>query len=266
MVWIHPRGRAYHPGTAHVLAVCAQAAYLDGDKVEPWVGQIGEIRSFGWFDANSTQAFVIEGENSIIISFRGTEPTSLTDWMSDLNTALVGGPGGGLVHEGFQMALLAIWKDLLEYLFTLRNGSTDKKTLWITGHSLGGALATLAAAKLRLEREQPVNGVYTFGQPRVGDIKFRQAYDLDMGARHFRLVHNNDIVPRVPFRAMSYRHAGQLVYFNYQRLRMQEMEWWEILLDRVKGRWEDLFDPGTDGVKDHSMLEYMACVRRDKGA
>ena len=83
-----------------------------------------------------------------------------------------------------------------------------------------------------------------------------------MGGRTYRLVHNNDVVPRVPLRAMNYSHVGQFVYFDEEKNLREEMEWWEILMDRIKGRWRDLFDPGTDGIKDHDMEEYMGCLEK----
>jgi triacylglycerol lipase len=78
---------------------------------------------------------------------------------------------------------------------------TECRQLWLTGHSLGGALAMLAANELfsRAERgAAPIAGVYTFGQPRVGNAGFRDAYDTLLKGRTFRIVHGDDVVPRIP--------------------------------------------------------------------
>ncbi len=86
--------------------------------------------------------------------------------------------------------------------------------LYITGHSLGGALAVLAAAYLyRAHPDAQINkvlgGVYTFGQPMVGDAAFAASCDRDFGPLLFRHIFHNDIVPHWPPRtAGSFAHAG----------------------------------------------------------
>ncbi len=98
------------------------------------------------------------------------------------------------------MRLHYIWLDVWKTLQKERG----MRSLWITGHSLGGALAVLATAKLRFEKAQPVSGLYTYGQPRVGDFEFCSRFDQGFGDYTFRFVNFQDIVPRVPLRNMNY--------------------------------------------------------------
>ena len=77
-----------------------------------------------------------------------------------------------------------VWRDIWQFIFKQRKG----RALWITVHSLGAALATLAVAKLRLEKDEPVNGLYTFGQPRTGDRDFAKNFNADFGNQTFRYV------------------------------------------------------------------------------
>lgn len=194
----------------------------------------------------------------LILAFRGTQ--DLRDWMTDLNVVLVGGPGGK-VHDGFLNALGYVWRDIWQYIRTQR----QSRSLWVTGHSLGAALATLAVAKLRLEQDEAVNGLYTFGQPRTGDREFAKNFDADFAGQTFRYVNNNDIVTRVPFRSMSYSHVGTFKYFDENGDQRDNISWWDKVVDRVKGRIEDLLKPGTDGIKDHAIADYVTFLGRAAG-
>jgi triacylglycerol lipase len=204
-----------------------------------------------FFDVLDTQAYIMQNERAMILAFRGTEK-NIRDWMTDADIQLVNGPGGR-VHDGFQCGLNAVWR----YLWNFIDVRRGQRSLWITGHSLGAALATLAAAKLRLEKSTPVDGLYTFGSPRVGNEEFCQKLEQDLGERIFRFVNNNDVVPRVPFRLMNYRHVGTFKYFNPKGRLDEKAREDKLLLSRLEGRLQDLLDPGTDGIKDHSMSRYL---------
>jgi hypothetical protein len=93
--------------------------------------------------------------------------------------------------------------------------------LFITGHSLGGALAMLHAGMLFYFGEHEVTdrlgAVYSIGQPRVGDEEFGEFMLQNLGLeRYFRVVYCNDVVPRVPFDdpVFKFKHWGVCYYFN----------------------------------------------------
>ena len=99
--------------------------------------------SIDFFDDNDTQAFVAADAEKIVVCFRGTESDRLCDWLTDADISLVEGPLEGRVHGGFYDALSDVWHVVDRAVQQLdRYGH---KTLWVTGHSLGGALASLAA-------------------------------------------------------------------------------------------------------------------------
>jgi triacylglycerol lipase len=119
-----------------------------------------------------TQLFIGHSGSAIVMAFRGT--TNIRDWMTDAKIAFVDVPHGK-VHSGFNSALDSVWAEVLE---TLKQTQIYAQSLWITGHSLGRALAALAAAaRLSLDEHKPINGIYTFGQPRVGDRQFSREVD-----------------------------------------------------------------------------------------
>jgi triacylglycerol lipase len=132
-------------------------------------------------------------------------------------------------------------------------------SLWITGHSLGAALATLAVAKLRMEDDRPVNGLYTYGSPRVGDRIFARNFNQEFVAA-FRLVNNTDIVTRAPARIMLYSHVGHFLYLDEDKNLHDDIHWWYQFLDICKDAVQDLFDKDIDlgGIVDHRMTEYIA--------
>ena len=196
----------------------------------------------------------------IIVAFRGTEPKKLQDWLTDADFDLVEGPFGQ-VHDGFNRALRHVWRDLAR---SIKEFQDNGQSLWFTGHSLGAALATLAVATLR-EEDKPVHGLYTFGQPRTGDRHFERTFNADFKPRCFRFVNNNDVVTRVPLRAMKYSHVGTFLYFDADGNLTDDLHWWYRFLDRVEGRIEDLGKLGTDGIKDHSMNRYIANLEQNTG-
>ena len=107
-----------------------------------------------------------------------------------------------------------------------------------------------------------MHGLYTFGQPRVGGKTFARNFDLDFKSRTFRFVNNNDVVTRVPTRAMGYRHVGQVLVFDSSGKLQTDLHFWNTFVNRIVGRIEDLGKPGTDGIKDHSMARYVKNLER----
>jgi triacylglycerol lipase len=156
------------------------------------------------------------GRFVVIVAFRGTE--NIKDWMTDGRMRLVEATrmGTGVkVHVGFYGSLTSVLPEVLGELEQYRMQSPE---IFVTGHSKGGGEAMLAAPLIRAAGFE-VAGVYTFGQPRVGNGSFASMYDLFLGARTFRFVNEEDIVPRVPVPGLicNYRHAAHEVFFPSDR-------------------------------------------------
>lgn len=250
----------YSPANALALSNCAKWAYLNEAEIKQKVSSELGLTKFRFIhiDISDTEVFVAGDDKKIIISFRGTEPTKLQDVLTDAKFTLVYGPLGK-VHAGFIQALNSAWR---EVALSIRQFQDNNQTLWFTGHSLGAALATLAVAKM-VEFAYPVAGLYTFGQPRVGDQRFVETINKEMGGRYIRFVNNNDAVPRVPLRTMGYNHGGVFMYFDKSLNLSNDTTIWTRLLDGVKGRMEALGEKGTDGVNDHNMDTYVAGVAKN---
>lgn len=180
------------------------------------------------FQDQSTQVvFARHREKKIaILVFRGTEPSQRADVLADLKVwktplAKHGYPEGwGEAHSGFVEAFESV-APLIDKKLAELEGTGIK--LYITGHSLGGALATLAAARLLRDDAPKVElaGVYTFGSPRVGDAAFAKAFRSaakKRGVRAVRVRNDNDLVTRIPGLTLEYEHVGTLAFLQEGKL------------------------------------------------
>jgi len=176
------------------------------DQARAWQFESTEVFEVarGW-DVD-TQGYLAYGPERVLIAFRGTE--SGRDWRTNLQAVTDPGPWCDTrVHEGFQDAFAAVALQVGEIIGRIVR---DRQAIWITGHSLGGALAVLLAATL-LEAGRPVAGLYTFAAPRVGDGAFEAKLNKQMvDAAHWRVVNAGDLVPHLPPEPI-FSHAGNRV-------------------------------------------------------
>ncbi|MDU0204575.1 MULTISPECIES: lipase family protein [Paenibacillus] len=138
--------------------------------------------------------FIAESDTQIVIVFRGTSSTS--DWISDAiarQTAYPYAKDGGLVHKGF----LDIYNSARKQIIAVMSKLSPRKTLYLTGHSLGGCLANLCALDLTANTRFKEPSVYTYGSPRVGNPAFSSLFNRRTGPR-YRIYNTNDIVPELP--------------------------------------------------------------------
>lgn len=249
--------------TAHAMAESAALVY------QPWsfVRKITEYipGTFKSFDTDDTQVFILANSDRVIISFRGTEKGKVKDWQTDLNTQLIKAPFG-YVHRGFKESFDHVWGSMLTFI---RNNSSSDTPIWITGHSLGGALATVASMYMLLANRN-IHGIYTFGSPRVGDETFGDYLDSQIKDIHFRFVNNEDIVTRVPPRVMRYSHVGTCKYFDISGKLHTGIGAWHKFLDRLdsidlrsRARYANLQNRFPGGIDDHDMDQYIARLEKN---
>src|SRR5258708_653258 len=154
---------------------------------------------------DNTQAYILTNENNVVVAFRGTEaPTSidgLKDWLltdamnllivpeGRLGTDFIAASVTARFHQGFISALSEIWAPFSAA--TTAELKAADRPLWITGHSLGGALALLAGW-LFLRKFVNVHQIYTFGGPMIGNKDAVRAFDNELKGKIFRYVEPPD--------------------------------------------------------------------------
>ncbi|MEU9338890.1 lipase family protein [Streptomyces sp. NPDC048290] len=259
----------YSVERAYWLARASDLAYKDQAVID------SQARTWGFdrvrhhetvytapFPLQDTQAYTMAGPDMVVTAFRGTEPQQIKDWLTDACTPPWPGPGGvGYVHYGFAQALDTILPSVRDALAEVR---TDGQRVYFTGHSLGGALAMLAAARLALEDPRlAADGVYTYGQPRTCDRRLAAAFDEGLKDRVFRFVNNNDIVPTLPPEP-AFTHVAALRYIDSAgRLRTTPPGVLPRLADRAAGATADIFAPASDGIRDHLMGSYLTALEKN---
>lgn len=245
------------------LVTCAGLVSKDLNQIETLLQENCGLSKFKPFDNQDTQAFIAANNEIIVLSFRGT--TTMRDWLTDFNIKLIPSKVGR-VHQGFNKALDYIWQDLRQTLTDFRD---KEQSIWIAGHSLGGALATLAVDRLTEERIE-INGLYTFGQPKVGDKVFAANFNDKMKELTFRFVHDEDIVPKVPTALQGYCHIGTEVFFDRDDKMYTENIGWHKFISRCTSvairssdKASDFSAQNPGSINDHSLSYYKRCVQEN---
>lgn len=210
------------------------------------------------YSNNSAQAVMIEHKNYLCMGFRGTD--EIDDWLDNLNIISVDKLFGEF-HKGFYNANNDIWASIFNKYQELRKAK--KRPLFITGHSLGGAMATVAAAKL-VHQDLPFTAAYTFGQPRVMTRETSRIFNMEAKSRFFRFQNNNDLVTRVPARLSGYSHVGTFIYITDEKELYNDPGFWFRFVDAVDGAVEAVSEKGIDMIEDHDMADYLSAVQQWK--
>ena len=178
------------------LAEASQAAYND-QASRTWATAAGFTHT-GTFNRENIQGFWCAADDVVLLAFRGTSNPG--QWLRDARFYPVKHPWGR-VHEGFKDGVADVEQDIQ----AIDAAAKKAKHLWITGHSLGGALALIAAARWKMAGIK--SSIYTYGQPMVGLDGFADRFAIELPGRLVRFVNQSDIVPRVP---PGFSHTGML--------------------------------------------------------
>lgn len=202
---------AYSDRMAWVLASMSHLAYdrfEDGGKAKALLLKKLRGGGFKWIDGFSsdrtgTQAFLVikDDRSYAVLAFRGTEQT-WRDIQTDIRARRIRTPKGK-IHLGFKDAFSSVEEEIKTRLEPLSD-----IPLYITGHSLGGALATVATQILEWDSRfaDQIAACYTFGSPRVGNDE----YDSSIKSMFYRVVNTTDVVTIVPLLMMGFVHVGDV--------------------------------------------------------
>ncbi len=190
---------------------------LIGDVIVPGDEKKAEFLDYGVIMSGG-QAYVVTEMDKVIVAFRDTGSDKrwerilnmLTDARATLKKlSFLDDPELSKIsaHEGFVSEYMLFREKVIEYV-----SEHPDKEIYIVGHSLGGALTTLASFDIASTLGREVNAI-TFGAPRVGMKEFRDAFE-ELPIKMYRFVVANDPIPRVPGMLIPYEHVGELIQID----------------------------------------------------
>jgi triacylglycerol lipase len=212
-----------------------------------------KFKSFGFsivefFDIEGAQAYLLKDMNGMhVLSFRGTEVSEPSDVLADLKAGKNVEAIGGKIHVGFKGEINKLWP-------SIEKAVANIDSLHVTGHSLGAAMATIAAGRM----QSKVTALVTFGSPRVGNKEYVKCLTVT----HYRVQNNCDDVTKVPFRLMGFDHHGTHRYMNFHG-EFRDLTPWQrvkdMALSRLRARAKG---QKYIGVFDHMMANYIAKLQK----
>jgi hypothetical protein len=276
-----PARRTLSLSHAGWLMEAALLAYLPPRQAVPVFARFrpkpARVEFFGSAERD-VECYLLETASAVIVVFRGSEvlrpdlwrstrdaledfDSVLLDWTGDANVRLVPvGPRSlRRVHRGFQASLDSVWPKLGPRLGAL-HARAPRRRFWFAGHSLGGAMAALAADRFGR------GTLVTFGAPRPGDARFAASFR----PAAYRIVNNSDIVAWVPPPWLGgYKHVGRTWLITARGTLVEDPSWFREFsalarghLAQVQGLLRGRLEPiALEAFYDHSPLLYVRQLR-----
>jgi hypothetical protein len=213
---------SYSPSRALLFAHFSNAAYCSAANISYWDCApcraadkdfvVSKVVSGG-----GMQGFVGQAPgNDIVVSFRGSD--NIRNWIDNIDitkTDAYPKCDGCRVHTGFYKAWNSVKDDVVKEVQRLHEANSSAN-IFVTGHSLGAAVAALCAVELGASSQSlsfPIAGVYTYGEPRVGNDQFAKFYMTGTQVS-WRVTHWRDIVPHLPPEAFGFHHTATEVWYT----------------------------------------------------
>lgn len=251
---------------ALLMAKICELSYLKKTDQSPDVGMIKKrlkqintsFLSVYGFNKSSSQAIIVEHPNYIVVAFRGSDEPG--DWLKNIDLKKTKKIFGNW-HAGFWGAVDVIFDQIKAKL----NQMNQNKPLYITGHSLGGAMAQVFAGRC-LYDFQRIQGIYTFGQPRVVDKATKKIFNQYLKESYFRYQNNNDGVCRVPGLFNDFKHVGTHIYITHKKRIISRPKGWIQFTDAILGFFESVVNLKIDPMQDHDIKKYIKAININRAA
>ena len=221
--------------SVYEAAVRSKMAYLEPNEI-PFKNEF--ISS-----SEDTQVYIWKIDDVVYVTFRGT--SSLKDALDDLDIKRTRVSGKIKVHKGFYKQFQSVQIKITKILLKLTENASR---IIFTGHSLGGALAQIAAAYYGDVLEDIFVTCYTFGSPRVGNKYFVEWFSKNVN-EHVRVVNDNDPVPMIP--TMFY-------WTHTDNISVKLTEDSVKYIEKDTPWYKRMFDVFKSNVKRHSCDEYVS--------
>ena len=241
---------------ARLTVALSRVVYRSEERARGDGAALG-LSDFRFFADEPNEALSATGDDRLFLAFRGTE-AKVIDWIQNARFKPIPGELNGRVHSGFRTGLDGLWGDITPVV------EAAGLPVVLTGHSLGGALATLAAARLH-EAGHEVAAVYTYGQPRIGLSDFRGPYRAGLDEVTYRFINHIDLVTRVPLLVQGYRNVGHRVYFDRSGRSHVDAGIWKVALDDVLFRLTHFGRLEAAGLDPHDKGTYVDLVEAMAG-
>ena len=233
----------------------AEESAAEQARLAEALGRVGftDLELFGNAERGAAAFAAIGSYGTPLLSFRGTQPDNFKAVLTDLRIRPVVWPeSAGNVHEGFALAMQAMRPQILKWIERV---NPDLSKLILTGHSLGAAMATLAATIWRPE------WLITFGSPRVGDTAF---VGTVVTKNIVRFVDCCDAVTEEPPEFLGFRHVGNPTYITRAGLLVDNPDLSFIQADRRQARiayavryaWQFWRNALARDMADHAPVNY----------
>jgi hypothetical protein len=257
------------------MAYASALSYENGNLESLLTWQNSKFVSYQRITVGDDSVLICYAGFGVVVAFRGTitnNDGSLTfeDWLNDGDIILRGVPYlKGTVHTGFWRSLMNLWDHGLSELIQ------KFETVYVTGHSKGGAIATLASRLFQVTNRTKIANVVTFGSPAAGDYTFVKDYNSAI-PNNYRYEHRNDVVPHlplkvplisdvritdsIPFDSLAlYTHVGQLRFIDWDN-KINSIESLELMVVRDA----QLLIAGQSAITDHYIWNYIDAILNER--
>lgn len=260
-------GESWDDATALALAEHAAACYGSPHEYHAAARGAG-YRDPVVIEQGATQVGACVTSRGLVVACRGS--SERLDWRENAAAWRVRWPGvvlDGGVHYGFRLQTERMRRQLAANVSAALDGRTEGVPMFVTGHSLGGAIAPLVALCLAADLGLRLAALYTFESPRPGNEAFSRWWDRAAGGVTHRVVvirdGEADIVTRVPPSACGWWHIGRPQMIRAGVRYESEAEWERVRADHPESplpRWRVL-SRLVRSIKAHSMTSLLLTLR-----